>query len=81
MFAQLDSQTVEKQNEQLSATAIKYGVRVRIRVKVRLGRRPVCIASVCLCIRPAVCIECTRPDVCIASVFVKFRVITSDRLL
>jgi len=72
VFAQLDSQTVEKQNEQLSATAIKYGVRVRIRVKVRLGRRPVCIASVCLCIRPAVCI---------ASVFVKFRVITSDRLL
>jgi len=33
----------------------------------------VCIASVCLCIRPAVCIEfpyvCTRPAVCIASVF------------
>jgi len=47
VFAQLDSRTVEKQNEQLSATAIKYSselefaysrVRVSIRVKVRLGR-------------------------------------------
>ena len=47
MSEKLDSRTVEKQNEQLSATAIKYSselefaysrVRVSIRVKVRLGR-------------------------------------------
>ena len=47
VIAQLDSRTVEKQNEQLSATAVKYSselkfaygrVRVRIRIRVRLGR-------------------------------------------
>jgi len=45
VFAKLDSRTVEKQNERLSATAIKYSSelkftygRVRVRVSVRLGR-------------------------------------------
>ena len=71
--------TVEKQNERLSATAIKYSNELkfaygRVRDRLRLGR-PYAIASVCLCIRPAICIEfryvCTRPAVCIASVFKK----------
>jgi len=43
VFAKLDSQTVEKQNEWLSATAIKYSSDVkfahgRVSVRVRLGR-------------------------------------------
>jgi len=49
VFAKLDSQTVEKQNEQLNTTAKKYSselkfaygrvrVRVKVTVSVRLGR-------------------------------------------
>jgi len=41
VFAKLDSQTVEKQNDRLSATAIKYGNELKFaysRVRVRLGR-------------------------------------------
>jgi len=45
VFLKLDSRTVEKQNEQLSVTAIKYSgelkfayCRVRVRVKDRLGQ-------------------------------------------
>ena len=43
VFAKLVSRTVEKQNERLSATAIKYSnelkfAYVRVRVRVRLGR-------------------------------------------
>jgi len=41
VFAKLNSQTVEKQNDRLSATAIKYGNELKFaysRVRVRLGR-------------------------------------------
>jgi len=43
VFAKLDSRTVEKQNERLSATAIKYSSELKfaygqVRVKVRLGQ-------------------------------------------
>jgi len=43
VFAQLDSRTVETQNEQLSVTAIKYSSELklaydRVRIRVKLGR-------------------------------------------
>jgi len=41
VFAKLDSRTVEKQNEQLSATAIKYRNELKFaygQVRVRLDR-------------------------------------------
>ena len=41
VFAKLDSQTVEKQNERLSVTAIKYSNELKFaycRVRARLGR-------------------------------------------
>jgi len=69
VFAKLDSRTVEKQNQRSSVTATKYSSEL----KYVYGRVRVRLASVFLCIRPAICIEfryvCTRPAVCIASVF------------
>jgi len=52
VFAKLDLQTVEKQNEWLSSIAIKYSSELKFaygRVRVSVRYRPaVCIDSVCL---------------------------------
>jgi len=79
VFAKLDSRTVEKQNEWISATATKYSSelkfvygRRRVKVTVRVGRPYAQHQCVYAYGRPAVCIEfcyvCTQPAVYIALV-------------